>query len=330
MVLNVFASWCQPCKAEAPVLDQEQRALANHNATILGVTYLDNSTASEQFVRQEHITYPVLRDVSGNFVRSFGTTGCPRPSSSTARDGSGAAPLSAQQHVAEADAALDPGRALVITRRLRAVLAGLALAAVTLAPLVPAQPLLPRALPHRRQNDVMCVACHEPLAVAQSPEAFSERAYIRQLIAQGMTKTQIEKELVAQYGEAVLAKPPARGFNLVIYILPPAVLLIGLATLAYTLPKWRRRTRETPPGGHALPRPWTPLAPRTTAPVWTTSSGARTADLRRPATSNPAPLTPADRATARSLLRGHSTARSGTIPPTPERHPPPCSRGRRR
>jgi cytochrome c biogenesis protein CcmG, thiol:disulfide interchange protein DsbE len=77
VVLNVFASWCDPCKSEAPVLEHEQRELARHNATILGVTYLDNSSDSEHFVRQEHITYPVIRDVSGSFVRSFGTTGVP-------------------------------------------------------------------------------------------------------------------------------------------------------------------------------------------------------------------------------------------------------------
>ena len=34
-------------------------------------------------------------------------------------------------------------------------------------------------------NDVMCVVCHEPLSVAQSPEAFQERDYIRGLIDQG-------------------------------------------------------------------------------------------------------------------------------------------------
>lgn len=77
VVLNVFASWCDPCKAEAPILEQEQRQLLRHNATILGVTYLDNSSDSEQFVRQWHITYPVIRDVDGSFIRAFGTTGVP-------------------------------------------------------------------------------------------------------------------------------------------------------------------------------------------------------------------------------------------------------------
>ncbi|MGI8862784.1 MAG: TlpA disulfide reductase family protein [Solirubrobacteraceae bacterium] len=77
VVVNVFASWCDPCKAEAPVLEQAQRELSRRGGTILGVTYLDNSSDSERFVRQQHITYPVVRDVSGSFVRSFGTTGVP-------------------------------------------------------------------------------------------------------------------------------------------------------------------------------------------------------------------------------------------------------------
>jgi cytochrome c biogenesis protein CcmG/thiol:disulfide interchange protein DsbE len=61
----------------APILEREQQRIAKNNATILGVTYQDNTSDSEDFVRQQHITYPVVRDVSGNFVRGFGTTGVP-------------------------------------------------------------------------------------------------------------------------------------------------------------------------------------------------------------------------------------------------------------
>ena len=93
------------------------------------------------------------------------------------------------------------------------------------------------------ENDVMCVSCHEPLAVAESPQAYAERDFIRGLIAQGLTKAQIERELVAQYGPSVLGKPPAHGFNLTVYVLPPALVLLGLVVLAITLPRWRRRTR---------------------------------------------------------------------------------------
>jgi cytochrome c biogenesis protein CcmG, thiol:disulfide interchange protein DsbE len=77
VVLNVFASWCEPCAGEAPLLAREQHTLVKEGATLVGVTYLDNSSASEQFDRHYHITYPVLRDVSGDFVRSLGTTGVP-------------------------------------------------------------------------------------------------------------------------------------------------------------------------------------------------------------------------------------------------------------
>jgi cytochrome c-type biogenesis protein CcmH/NrfF len=89
----------------------------------------------------------------------------------------------------------------------------------------------------------MCTVCNEPLAVAQSPEADKERHFINGLIARGYTKHQIEQALVAQYGPSVLALPPAHGFNLTVYILPPAIVVAGLAGLAFALPRWRRRTR---------------------------------------------------------------------------------------
>src|SRR5438270_3074087 len=93
------------------------------------------------------------------------------------------------------------------------------------------------------ENDVMCVSCREPLAVAQSPQALAERNFVRMLIAQGLTKRQVEAALVAQYGPAVLGRPPAHGFNLTVYILPPALVVLGVVLLVVTLPRWRRRSR---------------------------------------------------------------------------------------
>ncbi|MGI8712690.1 MAG: TlpA disulfide reductase family protein [Solirubrobacteraceae bacterium] len=77
VVLNVFASWCQPCKAQTAALEQAQAVIAGQGATVLGVTYEDHPVASEVFVRATHITYPVLRDATGRFGRSFGISGVP-------------------------------------------------------------------------------------------------------------------------------------------------------------------------------------------------------------------------------------------------------------
>jgi cytochrome c-type biogenesis protein CcmH/NrfF len=102
------------------------------------------------------------------------------------------------------------------------------------------------------ESQFICTTCHEPLELVSSPQALSEKAYLESLLRKHLSMTQVQNAMVSQYGVAVLAKPPAHGFNLTIYILPPAVLLGGLALLAFTLPKWRRRAREaalTPMGG---------------------------------------------------------------------------------
>ncbi len=122
-----------------------------------------------------------------------------------------------------------PLAALLLTALLALLAAPGALAAAT-----------PRASLTDIENDVMCVVCRESLAVAQSPQAEEERDVIRTMIAQGLDKPQIERQLVAQYGLAVLGKPPARGFNLTVYVLPAAIVVAGLVLLALLLPRWRR------------------------------------------------------------------------------------------
>jgi cytochrome c-type biogenesis protein CcmH len=130
--------------------------------------------------------------------------------------------------------------------RRRAITAALLASVLALTLAATAAAAAPRASLTDIENDVMCVSCREPLAVAQSPQAVAERSFISALIAQGQTKAQIERALVAQYGPAVLGRPPAHGFNLTVYVLPPALLIGGILLLAITLPKWRARAKTRP------------------------------------------------------------------------------------
>jgi cytochrome c-type biogenesis protein CcmH/NrfF len=102
----------------------------------------------------------------------------------------------------------------------------------------------PRASLSDLETEVMCVLCKVPLQVAgDAPQAVAERDFIKGLIAQSQTKAQIKRALVAQYGPAVLANPPAHGFSLSAYLVPIFGVLAALVLLALALPRWRRRSR---------------------------------------------------------------------------------------
>lgn len=77
VVLNFWASWCPPCRGEAPVLERWQPVLARYGGTVVGVDVLDVSSDALAFTHQYHITYPVLRDDDGSHERSFGVFGYP-------------------------------------------------------------------------------------------------------------------------------------------------------------------------------------------------------------------------------------------------------------
>jgi cytochrome c biogenesis protein CcmG/thiol:disulfide interchange protein DsbE len=78
VVLNFWASWCDPCKAEAPELERVQKSLAKSgDGTVLGVTYRDASDDSLKFVKQYGITYQSIRDVNGKLAQKYGTRALP-------------------------------------------------------------------------------------------------------------------------------------------------------------------------------------------------------------------------------------------------------------
>ncbi len=121
----------------------------------------------------------------------------------------------------------------------RAVLVALASMLALASPALAAQPKA--SLPDI-EDEVMCVSCNVALNVAESPQAYRQREYIRTLVNQGLTKAQIKDRLVTEYGEDVLAQPDDSGFGLAAYLVPIAVVLALVAGLLLLLPRWRRRT----------------------------------------------------------------------------------------
>jgi cytochrome c-type biogenesis protein CcmH/NrfF len=94
------------------------------------------------------------------------------------------------------------------------------------------------------EDEVMCPICGTTLELSNSPQADRERALIRELIAAGKSKQQIKDELVAEYGDDVLAEPDDNGFDLTAWVLPLIGLLAAMIGVAVALGRWRRSARR--------------------------------------------------------------------------------------
>ncbi len=75
--LNFWASWCPPCRTEAPVLEEAWRNLKGSGVVFLGIDTQDKEEAARDFLETFSITYPNGRDHRGTIAIDYGLWGLP-------------------------------------------------------------------------------------------------------------------------------------------------------------------------------------------------------------------------------------------------------------
>jgi peroxiredoxin len=73
VILNFWATWCPPCVAETPSLEQMYTDLKPLGVTVLGVSVDENATAYHSFIAKHDITFPTYRDPSKKIPLTYGT-----------------------------------------------------------------------------------------------------------------------------------------------------------------------------------------------------------------------------------------------------------------
>lgn len=90
-------------------------------------------------------------------------------------------------------------------------------------------------------HELYCPVCENvPLDVCPTQACAQWRALIKEKLELGWTEDQIKQYFVDQYGDRVLAQPPARGLNLLVYILPPLIFVGGIFLVYSNLKKLKK------------------------------------------------------------------------------------------
>jgi cytochrome c-type biogenesis protein CcmH len=93
------------------------------------------------------------------------------------------------------------------------------------------------------EGQIMCPTCHTTLDMSEAPAAQEIKAQISRRISECWDAKRIETELVATFGQGILAAPPHKGFDLLAWWLPLGGILAGGALLALGVWRWSR-TRQ--------------------------------------------------------------------------------------
>ena len=101
--------------------------------------------------------------------------------------------------------------------------------------------------PSDLEAEFVCPTCKTTLDQSDSPIARRMKQVIRSSLAEGKTEVQIRDQLVAQFGPAVVAEPPKKGFDLLAWLVPLGILAAGAVGVGAIAWGWRRRRADEPP-----------------------------------------------------------------------------------
>lgn len=99
---------------------------------------------------------------------------------------------------------------------------------------------------NRIAKELFCPVCENtPLDVCPTEACRQWRALIREMLSEGKTEQEIKDYFVLNYGARVLSEPPHSGFNWLVYVIPPMVIVAGVFILFRAMRSWMQSSETS-------------------------------------------------------------------------------------